>query len=106
MNKEETAKKLEEAKKLPVATVEDLIRIPKGISEDLLNEYLKAFVKPSKTCWLCDESLYIQWGIAHGVANCVECGIDVRVYHFVKNEDGEEIRFEQSLQYHPNNYSV
>ncbi len=106
MNREETIKRLEEAQALPHATLEDLKYVPKDISEDLLSEYLKDYLKPTGTCWLCEESLMVNWGIQHGVAHCVNCGMDVRTYHFPKNDEGEEVRFERSLQYHPKNYGV
>lgn len=106
MNREESIKRLEEAQKLPHATLKDLRNLPKGISENKLSEYLKDYVKPTGVCWFCEESLMVDWGIQHGVAHCVNCGVDVRMYHFPKNDEGEEVRFERSLQSHPKNYSV
>jgi hypothetical protein len=106
MNKEETMKRLEEAQILPVATTQDLKGIPSWVSEEKLTEYLQDFVKPTGTCWLCEKELYIEWGLAHGVARCTNCGIDSRVYHYLKDNDGQERKLEISLQYHPKNYSV
>lgn len=106
MDREETIKRLDEAQNLPHASLEDLRSVPKGITEEELIEYLKDYLKPTGTCWLCEKDLYIEWGLQHGVANCTNCGMDVRVYHFPKNDEGKEIRFEKSLQYHPKNYSV
>lgn len=106
MNKDETLKRLEEAQSLPVATVSDLRAIPNWISEEKLNEYLQGFVKPTGTCWLCEKTLYIEWGIVHGMAHCTNCGIDLMVFHYLKDEAGKEHRLEISLQYHPKNYSV
>lgn len=106
MNREETIERLKEAQELPHATLEDLRNVPKGITNEKLSEYLTAFLKPQETCWLCEKSLVVDWGLVHGMANCVECGMDVKMYHFPENDDGEKIRFERGLQYHPNNYST
>lgn len=106
VTREEQMKRLEEAQNLPHATLEDLQSIPKAISEQKLIEYLKDFAKPTGACWSCEEPLYIQWGLQHGVAHCSNCGMAARVYHFPENDSGEEIRFERTLQYHPKNFSV
>lgn len=106
MNREESIKRLEEAQSIPHATLEDLSSTPKGISEELLTEYLSSFAKPTGNCWFCQERLIVDWGIQHGIAHCTNCGMEVRMYHFPKNEQGEEVRFERGLQYHPKNFSV
>lgn len=106
MNREETIKRLEEAQSLPHATIEDLSTVPQDISEKLLTEYLENFAKPTGSCWLCQSRLWVEWGIQHGVGHCTSCGMEVRMYHFLKNEQGVEVRFEGGLQYHPKTFSV
>lgn len=106
MNKEEQLIKLEEGKKLPHAKIEDFKQIPKGVSKEEFSDYIKQFLKPQRKCWLCGHDLYVNWGIQHGEAFCINCNIGSRVYHYFKDEAGNKIRFEASLQYHPSNYSL
>ena len=106
MNREGTIARLKEAQKLPHATLEDFNSIPKGISEDELSKYLEDYLKPDGNCWLCESKLFLEWGITHGLANCTTCGMDVRVYHYLKNEEGKDVRIERSLQNHPKHYGV
>lgn len=105
MNREETIKKLEEGKRLSVMTLDDVKFRPKNISEEEFAKYLSDFVKPTGKCWLCDSSLMIEWGIAHGVGHCSSCGIEVKVYHYFE-KDGNKERWEASLQTHPKHYSI
>ncbi|MEC2463540.1 hypothetical protein P9X10_01315 [Bacillus cereus] len=95
--REEAKKKLEESMNLPVATIKDLHHIPEGIKTEELEEYLQDFVKPTGKCWCCNKHLYIRWGIQHGMANCEQCGIDVRAIHYFKDEDGKKIRLDATL---------
>jgi hypothetical protein len=106
MNQEQTVKRFKEALSLPSATIEDLRNVPKGITTEVLNDYLKQFTKPTGQCWLCENDLMIAWGLVHGVANCTNCGIECLVYHYLKDVDGDKQKIEMTLQYHPNNYSV
>lgn len=105
MNREETIQKLEEGKKLPVMTLEDVKYRPKNISEEEFEKYLSDFVKPTGKCWLCNHSLIISWGLVHGIGHCSECGIDVKAYHYFE-KDGKRERWEAALQTHPKHYSV
>lgn len=105
MTEEEQIARLNEAQKLPVATVEDMRYVPKGISEEQLKMYLNDFAKPTGKCWLCEEELYVEWGLVHGISHCTTCGMDVREYHYLKDENGKEQRITRSLQNHPKHYS-
>ncbi|PGF05347.1 hypothetical protein [Bacillus toyonensis] len=104
--KEDTIKMLEEAKKLPVATLKDIPYIPSGISTEKLEEYLKDFAKPTGTCWACKKSLYLEWGLVHGIAFCTNCGMEVKKYHYFDNDKGKRVLVDVGLQYHPKNFSV
>lgn len=105
MTREESIKKLEEGKKLPIMTLKDLSFRPKHLSEEDFEKYLSDFVKPTGNCWFCEESLIITWGLAHGTGNCTSCGIDVKAYHYFEKE-GKKERWEAALQTHPKHYSI
>ena len=106
MTKEETVQKLNDSKLLPVATADDFNTLPKGVSVEELNTYLKNYLKPQENCWLCDKSLMINWHpIAHGESVCVKCDIGSRTYHYFETSEGR-VRWEMTLQYHPSNFSV
>ena len=44
-----------------------------------------------------------RWGIVHGEGHCCNCGWPATLYHFIKNEAGEEIATLRNigLVYHP-----
>lgn len=97
---------LEQAKReIKVATLED-IRIPKGVNLEELTTYLKDFAKPTGICWHCKENLVVEWGIQHGIAHCVSCRADVKVYHYIRDEKGVDKRIEAYLQWHPSCYET
>jgi hypothetical protein len=74
-----------------------------------VNDYLSIFLDPrgrdvNNECLWCEDTLYLQWGIAHGEATC-RCGMSVRGYHYIPLLDGRKLeRIELSLQYHPDCY--
>lgn len=105
MGKKQALEKLKECQSLPHATLEDLSRHPKNLSKEEFAKYLEDFAKPTGTCWYCDERLFVSWGIAHGMAHCMTCGVDVTMYHYFE-KDGHNERFEFGLQTHPKHYSV
>lgn len=43
------------------------------------------------------------WGLVHGEGHCRSCGWPARLYHFIKDSDGEELLMLRNvlLQYHP-----
>lgn len=48
------------------------------------------------------------WGIAHGEGHCIQCQWPARSYHFIKDENGEELMTIRNfiIQYHPDHVSV
>ena len=44
-----------------------------------------------------------EWGIAHGEGHCSNCRWPARLYHFIKDADGNDLMTLRSvcLQYHP-----
>lgn len=104
--REETNERLIEAQKLPVASLENVRNIPTDISKDQLKTYLEDFVEPTGSCWNCKKTLIVEWGFAHGISHCTTCGMGVKEYHYLKDEDGNEHRFTGSLQYHPKLYRI
>lgn len=105
MNREESARRLQEAQSLAVMTLEDVHHKPKNISDEEFAEYLKDFAKPTGMCWYCENSLVVEWGIAHGYGHCSSCGMDAKMYHYFE-KDGKRERWEAGLQFHPKGYSV
>lgn len=43
------------------------------------------------------------WGLVHGEGHCRHCGWPARLYHFIKDENGEDLATIRNvlLQYHP-----
>lgn len=105
MTEDEQLKKLEDSQILPHATPEDFSYVPEYVNLEAFAEYLKDYLKPTGVCWLCDESLMYEWGLAHGVGHCTSCGMDVTLYHYFESGDKKE-RWYQPLQTHPRHYSV
>ena len=70
-------------------------------------EYFQIFAVPDDPtkphCLKCKTELFysFRWGIVHGEGVCGKCGWPTRLYHFVKQPDGTEVRIAQLLQYHP-----
>jgi predicted Zn-ribbon and HTH transcriptional regulator len=118
MTKKEAIKKLNELKamNLPKMSYEDIKQTIERRGLELSNEqikicdeYMNRFAKlddPHKCLW-CGSSRY-EWGILHGSAYCAKCGWEYRVYHYIKDENGNDIlsRIEAVLQYHPDGFSV
>jgi hypothetical protein len=102
---------------LPFCTAEDIgIHLVDGLPEELkraeafiakLNESLKEFLPPGP-CVLCKRDLNdtFRWGLAHGEGFCSVCNYPTRLYHFVKDDTGEESRIVRPLQYHPSGFSL
>jgi hypothetical protein len=72
----------------------------------LTSEYLSQFAVPEivnerQICLRCRCQLGIRWGLAYGEGRCTSCSWPTRVYHFVKDDVGVEIRVVKMLQYHP-----
>lgn len=74
----------------------------------------KFHVKDGHPCLKCGEALTglasmligsggFRWGLAHGEGNCSKCGWPARMYHFIKDDKGEELMTVRGflLQYHP-----
>lgn len=91
---------------------------------EAINQYLSQFAKPvrreggnnfsgSINCLNCGEILSgligtFTWGIAHGEAECGNCGWPCRAYHDIK-QDGESVfnrPLDTILQYHPSKVNV
>lgn len=106
MEREATIKRLKEAKSLPEMTLADTNFRPKNMSEKEFADYLTDFAKPNQQCWLCENPLQVDWGLVHGHANCVSCGMGVTMYHYFKKEDGTQERWEYGIQTHPKHFSV
>lgn len=105
LTEEQQLERFEKGQLMPHATLDD-VRFSENADEEKLAEYLKTFLKPSGVCWLCEHTLYVEFGIIHGEVNCCECGIPARAYHYIEDNDGKKVRIERTLQYHPNTYSV
>jgi hypothetical protein len=113
MTHEEATQKLNSLKalNLPKMAYEDIKDQLPGLSEDQINstnEYLAGFAKLDKgICLWCDtERPSVTWGIQHGMAHCVGCGWDFKVYHYLKDKNGKEVRVSRYLQYHPDCFNV
>jgi hypothetical protein len=108
LTREQQLKRLEEGQALPVATVEGLnLKLPEGVTEEEVNEYLSAYRLPDGKCWLCEGSLMVTWHpIVHGESECLTCGIGSRSKHYIKRDDVKVFSFEFTLQYHPKNFGV
>jgi len=82
-----------------------------------LDEYLSHFLKPQPKfeCVRCETpqtgfmgAMFggFTWGLAHGEGFCETCRWPGRAYHFVKDENGDELcRLNVVLQYHPDELS-
>lgn len=104
-NATEAAERLKVSQELPSATSSDFKSL-EGFDTEKMDDYLKDFVKPTGNCWFCERSLVVDWGIAHGEAHCVTCGVGAKMYHRLENKEGKIEKLEMGLQYHPRNYSV
>ena len=85
------------------------------------DEYFRPFAQPGITkgedgekdvveeskCIHCESPLMgllgtFEWGIAHGSGQCGKCGWPSRLYHFLQDDEGEDVgRLSLLLQYHP-----
>lgn len=90
------------------ARIEDIsaVEILPPAVRDEFARHLEHFARPSDEnlpCLKCGKHQvhYFRWGLQHGVGNCSGCGWPARLYHFVKDAEGQETRIVRLLQYHP-----
>ena len=78
------------------------------VIEGLPDDYVKAFAEPlpDGECLSCRKAGTFTWGLVHGEGHCYKCGWPARLYHFVKDADGEDARVVRLLQYHPDSISL
>jgi len=112
----EFRKMVEEQRLLPIPRCtpwEVTIRGDDGEPVKDLGRYLESFQPPRVTrnrqlaCAGCGEALTgflfgtFEWGLAHGEGRCCRCGWPVRMYHYLKGQNGIEVHVEIPLCYHP-----
>jgi hypothetical protein len=76
---------------------------PHCATDELPTDYAANFAEPllEQKCLYCGESYTFTWGLTHGEGHCTECGWPARLYHFIKDESGNETRVVKLLQVHP-----
>lgn len=111
-----------QASNLPRMTAKDIVEIKEPSPEadaqfDLIDGYVKGFVKTDGTCVCCGAqqggdvmaallgTARFKWGIAHGEGFCSACGYPGRAMHYI-GEGKSQIRLSNCiLQYHPDELS-
>ena len=93
------------ARGLPHAISTDITALIERFSVKLpaetLADYLSHFIKPEGDNRCPRDEGYFTWGLAHGHGHCTRCGWPAVLYHFPKDSDGKEHRFEALLWCHP-----
>lgn len=120
-NREQVENKLKELKNknLPKMNIEGFSKldarfaqtITKASDEEkqVINNYLSKYfdytVSNDNRCLFNEKHPSLSWGLAHGVAQDLNTGLSWVMYHyFIIN--GEEMRYEHALQYHPDCYDI
>jgi hypothetical protein len=102
------------AANLPRATAEDLgLTFASDASDELraaVAKHCNHYAKPSGggkclSCGLSQLGFFgaFTWGLVHGQGFCNECKWPATLYHFIRDEDGEEVVavWDKLLQAHP-----
>lgn len=73
----------------------------------VINEYLNDFCKPIewRKCIFSEETPILNWGLVHGVATDEKTGLSWKCIHYF-NIRGKKVRYDKSLQYHPDGYEI
>lgn len=75
--------------------------------KEVIEKYLVLFHRPNEgnKCIFNNEEPVLSWGLVHGVGIDENTGLSWKCYHyFIIN--GVERKYNVTLQYHPDNYSV
>lgn len=66
-------------------------------------DYSDKFAEPTpdNRCLCCGVRGSFTWALTHGEGCCHYCGWPARLYHFVKDDAGNERRIVRLLWYHP-----
>lgn len=80
--------------KIDVIPITDEAKAKYGIEQKDIDEYGKHAWIVGDRCPKCGTRLFglsgsFSWGIQHGVGNCSNCGIALRLYHYIKTKNGE-----------------
>lgn len=74
------------------------------------NAHLRHYAAPNKEqeCAACGTRYSFQWGLQYGEGHCYECGWPATLYHFVKDDHGNDLFVIRGLLlwYHPDEISA
>ena len=112
-------------REVPHATLSDIATVKQHDNPAVLklNAYLHGFAKPimpGNKCLCCERPLAgtlvdqllsdggFEWGLVHGQGHCRKCGWPATMYHFIKDENGEDILTMHNvlLQVHPDHIEI